>query len=195
MNVILVRIPVSRNRSLVRAVNRAVVASRNRANSSKSPDAKAANRISVKYFRLREVPIPRLSRGIFTAHQRPRVISIRPIPGTPCFRQTSDSFIKKCPATSGAWCRCTAKFCRVLPGARQPQLKLGGFNTVEFIGEINERSKAQFLGEAQALLFPIDWPEPFGLVMIEAMACGTPVLAFRQGAVSEIRPGDHGRHR
>jgi glycosyltransferase involved in cell wall biosynthesis len=57
---------------------------------------------------------------------------------------------------------------------------------VEFIGEINERSKTEFLGEAQALLFPIDWPEPFGLVMIEAMACGTPVLAFRYGSVSEI---------
>jgi glycosyltransferase involved in cell wall biosynthesis len=57
---------------------------------------------------------------------------------------------------------------------------------VEFIGEINERRKTEFLGEAQALLFPIDWPEPFGLVMIEAMACGTPVLAFRQGSVSEI---------
>jgi glycosyltransferase involved in cell wall biosynthesis len=57
---------------------------------------------------------------------------------------------------------------------------------VEFIGEINERSKTEFLGEALALLFPIDWPEPFGLVMIEAMACGTPVLAFRQGSVSEI---------
>jgi glycosyltransferase involved in cell wall biosynthesis len=52
---------------------------------------------------------------------------------------------------------------------------------VEFIGEIDERSKTEFLGEAQALLFPIDWPEPFGLVMIEAMACGTPVLASRQG--------------
>ena len=57
---------------------------------------------------------------------------------------------------------------------------------VEFIGEINERQKTQFLGEAQALLFPIDWPEPFGLSMIEAMACGTPVLAFRCGSVPEI---------
>src|SRR2546430_13548161 len=56
---------------------------------------------------------------------------------------------------------------------------------VEFIGEINERSKTEFLGEARALLFPIDWPEPLGLVMIEAMAC-TPVLAFRRGSVSEI---------
>ena len=57
---------------------------------------------------------------------------------------------------------------------------------VEFIGEINERGKTEFLGEALALLFPIDWPEPFGLVMIEAMACGTPVLAFRRGSVPEM---------
>jgi glycosyltransferase involved in cell wall biosynthesis len=57
---------------------------------------------------------------------------------------------------------------------------------VEFIGEINEREKTQFLGEAAALLFPVDWPEPFGLVMIEAMACGTPVLAFRCGSTPEI---------
>ena len=57
---------------------------------------------------------------------------------------------------------------------------------VEFIGEINEREKTQFLGDAAALLFPVDWPEPFGLVMIEAMACGTPVLAFRCGSIPEV---------
>src|SRR6185437_323941 len=57
---------------------------------------------------------------------------------------------------------------------------------VEYIGEIDERSKSEFLGEASALLFPIDWPKPFGLSMIEAMACGTPVLAFRCGSVPEV---------
>src|SRR5262245_7851206 len=57
---------------------------------------------------------------------------------------------------------------------------------VEFIGEINERDKQQFLGDALALLFPVAWPEPFGLVMIEAMACATPVLAFRCGSVPEV---------
>ena len=57
---------------------------------------------------------------------------------------------------------------------------------VEFIGEIAETDKPEFLGNARALLFPIDWPEPFGLVMIEALACGTPVIAFPGGSVGEI---------
>ncbi len=57
---------------------------------------------------------------------------------------------------------------------------------IEYIGEINEQQKTEFLGKAKGLLFPINWPEPFGLVMIEAMACGTPVIAFHNGSVPEI---------
>jgi len=57
---------------------------------------------------------------------------------------------------------------------------------VELIGEINDAQKPAFLSGAKALLMPIDWPEPFGLVMIEAMACGTPVIAFRRGSVPEV---------
>ena len=57
---------------------------------------------------------------------------------------------------------------------------------VEFIGEINDANKSEFLSGAIALLVPIDWPEPFGLVMIEAMACGTPVIAFNRGSVPEV---------
>ena len=53
---------------------------------------------------------------------------------------------------------------------------------IEFVGEIGDGEKDEFLGHAHALLFPIDWPEPFGLAMIEAMACGTPVIAYRSGA-------------
>ena len=69
----------------------------------------------------------------------------------------------------------------------QPLLEDGD---VEFVGEVDDSGKQSLLGDAAALLFPIDWPEPFGLVMIEAMACGTPVIAWRRGSVPEII--DHG---
>jgi glycosyltransferase involved in cell wall biosynthesis len=58
--------------------------------------------------------------------------------------------------------------------------------SIEFIGEIGDDEKGEFLGNAHALLFPIDWPEPFGLAIIEAMQCGTPTIAFNCGAISEI---------
>ena len=59
-------------------------------------------------------------------------------------------------------------------------------STVEYIGEVGDREKCALLESASALLFPVDWPEPFGLVMIEALACGTPVIAYRRGAIPEI---------
>src|SRR5262249_45080978 len=69
----------------------------------------------------------------------------------------------------------------------QPLLDQPG---VTYVGEIGGRVKDEFLACARALLFPIDWPEPFGLVMIQAMACGTPVIAYRRGSVPEvIEPG------
>ncbi len=67
---------------------------------------------------------------------------------------------------------------RIRPLLNDPQ--------VQFIGEIDDGEKQALLGDAYAVLFPIDWPEPFGLVMVEAMACGTPVIAYRRGAVPEV---------
>jgi glycosyltransferase involved in cell wall biosynthesis len=67
----------------------------------------------------------------------------------------------------------------------KPMLREAG-SLVEFLGEVGGQAKDEFLGNAHALLFPIDWPEPFGLVMIEAMACGTPVIAYPMGSVPEV---------
>jgi glycosyltransferase involved in cell wall biosynthesis len=67
----------------------------------------------------------------------------------------------------------------------KPLLRAAG-SLVEFLGEVGGKDKDDFLGHAHALLFPIDWPEPFGLVMIEALACGTPVIAFNRGSVPEV---------
>jgi glycosyltransferase involved in cell wall biosynthesis len=71
--------------------------------------------------------------------------------------------------------------------AIRPLLKFPG---IDYVGEIGDGEKQDFLAGAMALLFPIDWPEPFGLVQIEAMACGTPVIAWRRGSVPEVV--DHG---
>ncbi len=83
-----------------------------------------------------------------------------------------------------------AKICRQSPANEvyyntliEPQLGKPG---IEYIGEIGDKKKNEFLGNAKAVLFPINWPEPFGLVMIEALACGTPVIAFDCGSVPEI---------
>jgi len=72
---------------------------------------------------------------------------------------------------------------RYFKRAVEPLLNQSG---LEWIGEISDQQKNEFLGNAYALLFPIDWPEPFGLVMIEAIACGTPVIAYKSGSVPEV---------
>jgi glycosyltransferase involved in cell wall biosynthesis len=70
----------------------------------------------------------------------------------------------------------------------EPLLSLPG---IEFLGEVGDSQKNELIGGALAFLFPIDWPEPFGLVMIESLACGTPVVAHRSGSVPEII--EHGK--
>jgi glycosyltransferase involved in cell wall biosynthesis len=91
-------------------------------------------------------------------------------------------------ARSGLPLKIAAKVDRVDQAYWEEQIRpmVESHSNVEFIGEISESDKADFLGGAAALLFPVDWPEPFGLVTIEAMACGTPVIAFRRGSVPEI---------
>jgi len=90
-------------------------------------------------------------------------------------------------AMAGMKLKIAAKVDRVDEGYFNERIKpLLRHAHVEFIGEICESEKAEFLGNAAGLVFPIAWPEPFGLVMIEAMACGTPVIAFRNGSVPEV---------
>jgi glycosyltransferase involved in cell wall biosynthesis len=91
-------------------------------------------------------------------------------------------------ARSGMPLKIAAKVDRVDEVYWEQQIRpmVESHSNVEFIGEISESEKAEFLGGSAALLFPVDWPEPFGLVTIEAMACGTPVIAFRRGSVPEI---------
>jgi len=72
------------------------------------------------------------------------------------------------------------------PGTRARRASLAGARCAKLVGEVDEARKQPFLAGAAGLLFPIDWPEPFGLVMIEAMACGTPVIAYRSGSVPEV---------
>jgi glycosyltransferase involved in cell wall biosynthesis len=102
--------------------------------------------------------------------------------------------LRKPPKKRSAFARDAEKPLRI--AAKIPRAETGYFKktlkpqidgeTIQLVGEVNEIKKRSLLAGAIALLFPIDWPEPFGLVMIEAMACGTPVIAYRSGSVPEV---------
>jgi glycosyltransferase involved in cell wall biosynthesis len=89
---------------------------------------------------------------------------------------------------SGTTLKIAAKVDPVDAGYFENSIKplIGQDGVIEFIGEIGHEEKNDFIGDAAALLFPIQWPEPFGIVMIEALACGTPVIAYREGSVPEV---------
>ncbi|HEX7936284.1 MAG TPA: glycosyltransferase family 4 protein [Paraburkholderia sp.] len=121
------------------------------------------------------------------AHKRPEYLAFL---GRICPEKRVDTAIKIA-AQSGLPLKIAAKVDKVDQDYFKREIEpLLSMAHVEFVGEINEAQKPEFLSGAKALLFPIDWSEPFGLVMIESMACGTPVIAFNRGSVPEVI--DHG---